>query len=216
MKFTNSYIHTYIHTYIFACSLDLWSLQIHPYTHLCLLIWHLTFSWSPQIHAYTHIFACSLETRWNNKPIKEIMMTSFFFFLPRVSYRQTLLLEDIIHQAKYYITNLHRPTQKAHTNTHTHSFTLSLPSHTHTHNTNIRKRRSCQAVRWMLLLGVNICPNGTPFHQIFGSMWLKTTWLLSSPLLSPPPLSPFPLFPGKSSVLVGKVGRKRCVLTQVL
>ncbi len=105
----NPQIHPYTQFYLLTRNLNvlLWSSQVHPYiytyihiyTHLCLLIWHLTFSWSPQIHPYTHIFACSLKTWLNNKSRQKDYHDKFFLFSSTCKLSSTLLLEDIIHQA---------------------------------------------------------------------------------------------------------------------
>ncbi len=52
-------VHIYTHTHTCLCllirNLKLWSPQIHPYTHLCLLTTNVTSLWNPQIHPYTQL-----------------------------------------------------------------------------------------------------------------------------------------------------------------
>ncbi len=102
----SSQTHTYLHTYIFACSLDLRSPQNSSIlSHLCLLIWHLTFSWSPQIHPYPHIFACSFRnvtSLWNPQIHP---YTKFYLLTINLNF---LLWSSQIHPYIYtYITYIH-------------------------------------------------------------------------------------------------------------
>jgi len=122
-------------------------------------------------------------------------MTGFFFFPPRVSYRQTLLLEDIIHQA-HIISQISIDPLKKHTqtHTHTHSFTLSLPSHTHTHTqhehtkgTKLPSISSDVVVR---------CQHLPQWNSVSPNLWFHVAKNHMTPLLSSPPLFLSPSFLG--------------------